>query len=54
MKELIKPNQMENDNRLVGVNCTEQSVGGDCGRLTCFCKHIASQNDSCDSEEILF
>lgn len=54
MKELIKPNPLEVNNTLVNVNCGEQTVGGSCSKLECFCKHIASENDSCDSEEILF
>lgn len=53
MKELIKPNTVEDDQQIVNTHCGEQKIDS-CGKLTCHCKHIASSNDSIDSDEIIF
>lgn len=51
MKELIKPNQMEDGNLTVNPNCPEQTIGS-CPNLTCICNK--ESNTSIESEEILF
>lgn len=51
MKELIKPNQMEDGNLVVNMNCGEQKIA-ECPNLKCICN--GKTNDSIASEEILF
>ena len=56
MKELIKPNVIEESFELVNPNCPEFSIwgGGGCPNLECVCRGEGSTHSSIDEEEILF
>lgn len=50
MKELIKPNTVEDNQQIVNAQCGEQKV--ECPNLKCLCNKVT--NDSIESEEIIF
>ena len=50
MKELIKPQEIAEQNLFMNVNCSEETIN--CQDETCHCKK--KSNDSIESEEIIF